>query len=109
VPANIRYPACCGISAVQEPAWTWKGKALAFSRFGHAGRPVGALSAEIAVERTHGPILLISGGEDAIWSSSAMTDAIVARLKRERFEYQVVRLNYPHAGHTAGRPEIVRS
>jgi dienelactone hydrolase len=109
VPANVRYPACCGIAAAQEPAWTWKGNGLAFSRFDRGGHPVGALNAEIAVEHTQGPILLISGGDDGVWKSSAMTDAIVARLRREHFRYEVVRLNYPHAGHSAGRPEIVPS
>jgi dienelactone hydrolase len=109
VPANVRYPACCGIAAAQGPAWTWKGNGLAFSRFGRGGRAMGVLGAEIAVERTHGPILLVSGGEDGVWGSSTMTDAIVARLKREHFGYDVVRLNYPHAGHTAGHPEIVPS
>lgn len=67
------------------------------------------MNAEIAVEHTQGPILLISGGEDGVWKSSAMTDAIAARLRREHFRYEVVRLNYPHAGHSAGRPEIVPS
>lgn len=109
VPANVRYPACCGIAAARESAWTWKGNGLAFTRFDRAGRPVGTLNAEIAVEHTQGPILLISGGEDGVWKSSAMTDAIVARLKREHFRYEVVRLNYAHAGHSAGRPEIVPS
>lgn len=109
VPANVRYPACCGIAAAQEPAWTLHGNGLAFTRFGRGGRPVGAVNAEIAVERTQGPILLVSGGEDDVWHSSSMTDAIVARLVRERFPYEVVRLNYPHAGHSAGRPEIVPS
>jgi len=109
VPANIRYPACCGIAAVRVPAWTWKGSGLTFGRFGRGGRPVDTAGAEIAVEHTHGPVLLISGGEDDVWSSSTMTDAVVARLKREHFAYEVVRLYYPHAGHTAGRPEIVPS
>lgn len=107
VPANVRYPACCGIAAAMEPAWTLKGNNPAFTRFDSGGRPVGALAAEIAIEHTQGPVLLISGGEDGVWKSAAMTDAIVGRLTREHFKYEVVRLNYPHAGHSAGRPEIV--
>jgi dienelactone hydrolase len=109
VPANVRYPACCGIAAAQEPAWTLKGTDLAFTRFGRDGRTVGALDAQIAVEHAQGPILLISGGEDGVWKSSDMTDAVVARLTRAHFKYEVIRLNYPHAGHSAGRPEIVPS
>lgn len=107
VPANVRYPACCGIAAVREPAWTWKGGALQYARFGAGGRPIDTVGAEIAVEHIHGPILLVSGNDDGVWQSSSMTEAIVARLKRERFGYEVIRLNYTHAGHTAGRPEIV--
>ena len=108
VPANVRFPACCGLASL-EPAWTWKGSSLAFSRFGRGGRPVEASGSEIAVERIQGPILLISGGDDDIWNSSTMTDAIVARLTCEHFRYEVVHLNYPHAGHSAGGPEIVPS
>jgi hypothetical protein len=36
-----------------------------------------------------------------------MTRATVARLKHKHFTYQVESLIYPHAGHIAGRPEIV--
>lgn len=36
-----------------------------------------------------------------------MADSIVARLKQFKFAYNVEHLNYPHAGHGAGRPEIV--
>ncbi len=105
VPANARYPACCDIRP-QQPAWTWKGYGLAFDRVSNQG-PISEAGAEIAVEQTHAPILLISGGEDHVWSSSSMTDSLVSRLRRAHFGYEVVRLNYPHAGHSAGRPEIV--
>jgi dienelactone hydrolase len=106
VPANVRYPACCGIRPPQ-PAWTWKGHGLAFSPIGRDGHPISELGSEISVEQTHAPILLVSGGEDGVWNSSSMTDSLVSRLRREHFTYDVVRLNYPHAGHAAGRPEIV--
>jgi hypothetical protein len=36
-----------------------------------------------------------------------MADSIVARLKQSRFAYDVEHLKYAHAGHGAGRPEIV--
>ena len=104
-PANARYPACCNIRPPQ-PAWTWKGYGLAFDRISTQG-PISEPGAEISVEQTHGPILLISGGEDGVWNSSSMTDSVVSRLRRAHFGYEVVRLNYPHAGHSAGRPEIV--
>jgi dienelactone hydrolase len=106
VPANVRYPSCCGDAPVRY-AWTWRGEPLPyvlprFTRF--VG---GAPSAEISVEKTNGPILVISGQDDGVWPSPLMTEAIVDRLKHAHFTFQVVRLNYPHAGHRAGNPQIV--
>ena len=104
-PADVRYPACCGATPVPW-AWTFRGQPLAWRpvlRFS----PVEAIRAAIEVERIHGPILLTSGEADRVWESPAMADSIVARLKRNRFAYEVVHLNYAHAGHTAGLPEIV--
>ena len=97
VPANVRYQACCGFTSVPY-AWTWTGKPLAF-------RPDSR--AAIDVELTQGPILLISGEADGVWSSSSMADAVIARLKRAHFAHNVEHLKYPQAGHASGRPEIV--
>jgi pimeloyl-ACP methyl ester carboxylesterase len=107
VPANVRYPACCGFTPVPY-AWSWKGKALGFRPI----RPTPAqdglvLRAVIEVEYIHGPVLLISGGEDRVWDSSNMASSIVARLKHFNFAHEVEDLKYPQAGHGAGRPEIV--
>lgn len=107
VPANVRYPACCGLSPV-TPAWTWKGGALPFGLPGRRGL-LASPQTEIEVEHTQGPILVISGSDDGVWNSSQMTDAIMARLKNAHFTHGAERLNYPHAGHGAGRPEIVPS
>ena len=54
-----------------------------------------------------GPILTISGQDDRIWDSAEMADEVMARLKRNHFAYQFENLKYPHAGHTAGRSEIM--
>ena len=108
VPANVRYPACCGSTAAPY-AWTWKGQPLAHVPARELRRPSGAvqLTAAIAVEQTRGPILLISGQDDGVWDSSGMADAVVSRLKHAHFAPRVEHWNYPHAGHRAGRPEIV--
>lgn len=103
VPANVRYPACCGFTKVPF-AWTFNGNGLAF-------RPVRSrapdLRATIEVEHIQGPVLLISGTSDGIWESSSMADSVVARLKQHHFAFDVEHLKYARAGHAAGRPEIV--
>jgi dienelactone hydrolase len=99
VPANVRFPACCQNTG--GPAWTWSGMPLPYSlpRFRSP-------ESEIEVERTHGPILMISGEADGVWHSTEMADEVVSRLKRNHFAYSFENLKYPHAGHAAGRPEI---
>ena len=106
VPANVRYPSCC--ANLRVPAWTWQGVPLAFELPQAARRNLTVgMQAEIAVENTHGPILLISGEDDGVWPSSEMANAVVSRLKQSHFPYSHEHLKYPHAGHRAGRPEIV--
>jgi len=107
VPANVRYPACCGFTPVPY-AWSWTGKALGFRPLRPNPSQDGlVLRSTIEVEYMHGPVLLISGSDDRVWDSSAMADVIVSRLKQHHFAYDVESLKYAHAGHAAGRPEIV--
>jgi dienelactone hydrolase len=104
VPANVRF----GGNGTRFPyAWTWQGHPLAYVFPARLNSPTAAMLAAIPVEQTHGPILLISGKDDATWPSPTMADAIVTRLKSAHFEYAVEHLCYSHAGHLAGRPEIV--
>jgi dienelactone hydrolase len=103
VPANVRYPACCGNTRVPY-AWTWQGRPLAYALPRFQGAMHG--DAEIEVEKTRGPILMISGEDDHLWRSWAMADTVAARLKRNRFAYSFENLKYAHAGHAAGRPGI---
>ncbi len=107
VPANVRYAACCGGAGL--PAWTWNGQALAYyvPHNRSAPSPTKTVESAIAVEHINGPVLLISGEDDGVWSSSLMANAIVGRLKDTHFPYPVEHLTYAHAGHLAGRPEIV--
>lgn len=106
VPANVRIAACCGDTRVPY-AWTWQGQPLAFVRPREIGNSFLETRAAIAVEHTRGPILLISGNDDGVWRSTEMSEAVVRRLKEEHFAYSYQALEYPHAGHRAGRPEIV--
>jgi dienelactone hydrolase len=105
VPANVRYPACCGGTAVPY-AWTWHGQPLAFAGTRDTPGPGDFSNAEISVENTSGPILMIGAEDDGVWESSRMVDAAAGRLKRAHFPHPVVVLKYPHAGHRAGSPEI---
>jgi dienelactone hydrolase len=104
VPANVRFPSCCNRD--QAAAWTWKGQPLAYDlSTSNTGNPVDL--AAIYVERTHGPILMISGDDDGIWPSTAMADAAMRRLQIAHFPYRFEHLSYPHAGHRAGEPWIM--
>ena len=77
VPANVRRAACCGNTRVPY-AWTWQGQPLAFQSGRDARRnPETAMHAAIAVERTHGPILLISGEDDGVWDSTGDRKSVV--------------------------------
>ena len=60
--------------------------------------------AEIAVERTNGPILMISGGDDQMWASQTLTDFAVRRLERSNFKHGFEHIVYPEAGHTIRPP-----
>ena len=105
-PTNVRIAACCGNTHVPY-AWTWRGQPLSFVFPRFLNNPTAMMSAAIAVEHTHGPVLLISGEDDGVWPSSMMANEAVARLKLSHFAHNVEHLKYAHAGHRAGRPEIV--
>lgn len=104
VPANVRYPACCGQSGFA--AWTWQGQALAWANPRERNNLIMMTRAAISVEHTHGPILVIGGQDDGVWPSAEMADAVAARLRHAHFTYPCIELKYPHAGHRAGMPEI---
>jgi dienelactone hydrolase len=119
VPSNVRRGACCGGTVWTDRgkccrgrifgyAWTWHAQPLPFLPF-QDRTPQDIMDATIQVEHTHGPILLIAGQNDGIWDSPTMTKAIVGRLKQTHFAYDVERYDYDHAGHRAGRPQIVPS
>jgi dienelactone hydrolase/uncharacterized protein (DUF2141 family) len=110
-------------AAHAKPAWTAGGAPLPYltpdASAYRANAPLkgvflGALAGadkrpetEIPAERTNGPILLISGGDDALWPSQQMADTLVARLKAKGFGHEVQHLTYPKAGHVVfvGAPD----
>jgi len=106
VPANFRHGSFPQGARVPY-AWSWNGQPLAFALMrGRFSAIEERVRAEIEVERTQGPILMISGESDGVWESTSMADSVVSRLKNHKFAFDVEHLKYPHAGHGAGRPEI---
>jgi hypothetical protein len=101
----VRVAACCRNSG--GPAWTWGGRALPYAIPGGRRLPEVLAQAAIEVEKTQGPILMISGQDDHVWPSSEMADDVVSRLKHSHFAYSFENLKYPHAGHYTGRPDII--
>lgn len=123
-PSSVCWTGLAAGGRPGEPAWTWGGRALPFvvpesiasppaneraaatlaPRFSAALARERSQEAAIPVERIRSPLLLVSGGDDQLWPSSAMADAVVRRLKAHAHPYPVHHLRYPKAGHFAGRP-----
>ncbi len=62
--------------------------------------------AAIPVENIRGPILLISGGDDHLWPAAEMSEAIIARLKRNGSAHAAEHLHFAHAGHMLRYPHL---
>lgn len=62
--------------------------------------------AAIAVERIRGPVLLISGRDDAMWPSSLMATRATERLAAHHHPYPVQHLDYEGAGHPIFLPGL---
>jgi dienelactone hydrolase len=60
-----------------------------------------AEGALIPVEQTRGPILLVSGTDDAMWPSVQLCDLAEQRLAESGFAHLVEHIRYQGAGHTA--------
>jgi hypothetical protein len=56
--------------------------------------------ATIPVERTNGPILLISGGADQLWPSRVRAEIVIKRLNQHQFAY-------PYGISVTRRPGII--
>jgi uncharacterized protein len=61
-------------------------------------------AAAIAVERANGPLLLLSGGEDAACPASLMAEMICDRMAAHGRSEGVQRLHFPECGHVIIRP-----
>lgn len=94
-------------------SWSYRGRELPFVAYGRVESPrnIGELylagveqtdsleAATIPVERTNGPVLLLTGKADNLWPSAFFGERIVARLEGAGFEHDVEHIAYPDAGH----------
>ena len=60
----------------------------------------------IAVERTNGPILLVSGDDDRMWPASRMGRQIIERLAAHRHPFASRHVHYANAGHLMRPPGV---
>ena len=108
---------------LDRPAWTLGGAPVAYAPHGTLPPPDadgGALAltplyaealandvpadAVIPTERIDGPILAVSGDDDAMWPSVLLTDVAERRARERDASQRFVHLRYPGAGHTAPGP-----
>ena len=61
-------------------------------------------AATIPVERTQGPIMLISGEADDLWPSTELAEITVRRLRQHGFPFRFTHLSYQEAGHYISFP-----
>jgi len=131
VPSGLVHGGLAAGGQTSEPraAWMYRGRAIPFvSRPG--GRPSmdavtsneplaltpiflrmledrpAVEAATIPVERIHGPVLLISGQDDAMWPSPTLADIAMKRLAEHNHPHPSRHLTYPGAGHLISPPGL---
>lgn len=128
VPSAIVYGGIGGADdSHTRPAWTYRGEPIPYLHarpghlpdYGKAGDSGFALTsiylrsleqleqarrATIPVERINGPVLAISGKEDAMWPSSVYGDMVMERLSEHLHPYPDQHLAYAGTGHSVGQP-----
>ena len=65
--------------------------------------PEACRDATIPLENACGPVLLLSGGADALWPSKRLAEVAVTRAREEGGTYPVRHICYEDAGHSAVR------
>jgi dienelactone hydrolase len=68
--------------------------------------PAACEAAAIPVERTRGPILLLSGEDDQMWPSTLMCEMLMGRLVAHGFPHRHEHLRYPGDGHLITAPYL---
>ena len=121
VPSNVAWQGIIRPAWDNRSSWSEGGRPLPYLSydFSHGFTSILALyqgglataaqhpDAEIPVERINGPVLLISGRADSLWPSTAMSEAVVARLRAHNFRFPVEHLAFENAGHAAASPPVL--
>jgi dienelactone hydrolase len=97
-----------------EPGWVHDGEAVPHLEgkdipretveAGLADEPVD--EASIAVERTDGPVLLVTGGDDQLWPAGRLSEIALERLDAADHEYEYEHCSYAEAGHLISVPYV---
>ena len=107
-----------GAQHVPTSTWSFGGSGVPFLPFGGAGptfsdqgmrmfpmydsgldRTDALEDAAIRVERATGPILVVSGGDDAIWPAERMCRMLTERMERHGRGGDITHVHHPEAGH----------
>jgi dienelactone hydrolase len=122
VPSGLIWQGISKVSISAKSSWSKDGKGLPFAYFNmpekdkerrNAGLsvalretynperndPTVIQEATIPVEKTNGPILLISGKDDQMWPSDIFSDMVIERLKEFNHPFANQHLCYEEAGH----------
>ena len=124
VPSNVVWTGVGpGHQRGERSSWSFRGQPFSFlagkaERVDWTRRPVRLVDyyssgiedrtamerAEIAVEKINGPIMVLSGTDDAMWPSTRFSELIIERLKRKGFRHRFEHLCYEGAGHPIVHP-----
>ena len=116
-PSAYSWEAARTGAAPVRSSWTWQGEPLPFAQFAAdfygrfdktllrplhertiaSGKAEGA---RIALESSSADILLISGGQDSVWPSAAMSESLVEAGSKAATKANISHLHFEEAGHT---------
>jgi dienelactone hydrolase len=121
VGSGLVYGGVVSMGAAPKAGWTRDGVDLPFAGFVLSAVKMDAppvaltpgflaaldeadVAAQIAVERINGPVMLVSGTDDAVWPSTILSEVAVRRLRERGHPHAVEHLVYEGAGHIIGPP-----